>query len=231
MAFNFSPKIVSDGLVLYMDAANPKSYAGSGTVWNDLSRGQNRGTLTNGPTFNSANGGSISFDGVDDYVNMGDKFSINQGTIDFWIKLNVTVDNTSTSINYRPFGKTDAFECRWNKSATFGVVGSLQFDFGQSTSSLISTQSTWSNLIWYNIVFNWNSSINQSNLYIQSTLNNTGTALSITGQTGNFSVGASRGGSQGFINGRMSNFKIYNRALSAQEVQQNFNATRQRFGV
>jgi hypothetical protein len=53
MAYNFSPKIITDGLVLYLDAANTRSYPGSGTVWTDLSRVGNNGTLTNGPTFNS----------------------------------------------------------------------------------------------------------------------------------------------------------------------------------
>ena len=71
MAFNYSPKISTDGLVLCLDAANTKSYSGSGTVWSDLSRGGNNGTLTNGPTFNSGNGGSIVFDGVNDYVDCG----------------------------------------------------------------------------------------------------------------------------------------------------------------
>jgi hypothetical protein len=66
MSFNYSPKIVTDGLVLYLDAANTKSYVSGSTVWNDLSRSGYNGTLTNGPTFNISNGGSISFDGVDD---------------------------------------------------------------------------------------------------------------------------------------------------------------------
>ena len=59
MAFNYSPKIVTDGLVFYLDAANTKSYIGSGTTWTDLSRGDNSGIL-NGAVFNSLNGGSIS---------------------------------------------------------------------------------------------------------------------------------------------------------------------------
>jgi hypothetical protein len=66
------PNIVTDGLVLYLDAANQKSYPGTGTTWNDLSGNGNNGTLVNGPTFNSDNNGSIVFDGVDDYVNFGD---------------------------------------------------------------------------------------------------------------------------------------------------------------
>ena len=71
MAFNYSPKIVTDGLVLCLDAGNPNSYPGSGNTWKDLSRGRNNGTLVNGPTFSGDNGGSIVFDGVDDYTSFG----------------------------------------------------------------------------------------------------------------------------------------------------------------
>jgi hypothetical protein len=66
-----SGKIVTSGLVLALDAADKNSYPGSGTTWTDLSGNGNNGTLVNGPTFSSANGGSIVFDGVDDYVTCG----------------------------------------------------------------------------------------------------------------------------------------------------------------
>jgi hypothetical protein len=66
MAFNYSPKIVTDGLVLYLDAANSKSYVSGSTTWSDLSRGGNNGTLTNGPTYSSAKGGIIILDGSND---------------------------------------------------------------------------------------------------------------------------------------------------------------------
>ena len=68
MAFNYSPKIVTDGLVLYLDAANRYSYPGSGTTWSDISRGGNNGTLVNGPTFSTDGGGSIITDGIDDGI-------------------------------------------------------------------------------------------------------------------------------------------------------------------
>jgi hypothetical protein len=236
MAVSYNPKVVTDGLVLCLDAGNTKSYPGSGTTWTDLSGNGNNGTLVSmdGNNYSSANGGYLDFDGSSDYVNLGDKFSIVSGTIDFWIKLNVTIDSSSTGINYRPFGKSDAFECRFNNTTDFpnvGPVGNMGFDFGIITGPLKSNQTTWLGGTWYNIVFNWNSSTNISNLYVQSILDNTSTAPSITGQTGNFSIGASRGGSLGFINGSISSFKIYNRALAAAEVKQNFNALRGRFGI
>ena len=70
MATNGGPNIIEDGLVFAVDAANKKSYPGSGTTWADLA-GSNNGTLINGPTFDSGNGGSIVFDGTNDYSEMG----------------------------------------------------------------------------------------------------------------------------------------------------------------
>ena len=69
MSLSHSPLIVRDGLVLCLDAANPRSYPKSGTTWSDLA-GANNGTLTNGPTFDADDKGSIVFDGTDDRVDV-----------------------------------------------------------------------------------------------------------------------------------------------------------------
>lgn len=89
MSFNYSPKIVTDGLVLYLDAANTKSYVSGSTIWNDLSRNNFNGSLINTPTFNSQNSGSILFDGVDEYVNLGvvDIGITRDFTISFWANI------------------------------------------------------------------------------------------------------------------------------------------------
>ena len=86
MGIKYNPRVVTDGLVFCVDAASKRSYLGTGTTWTDLA-GSNNGTLTNGPTFSSDNGGSIVFDGSDDYVLLGN--DINLGTsasITVWIK-------------------------------------------------------------------------------------------------------------------------------------------------
>ena len=88
MAFNYSPKVVTDGLVLYLDAANPNSYASGSTSWNDISRGGNNGTLFNGPTFNAGNGGSILFDGIDDFIQCTGSLTVTSATFVSWIKRN-----------------------------------------------------------------------------------------------------------------------------------------------
>ena len=104
MAIKHSPRIVTDGLVLYLDAANTKSYPGSGTTWTDISGKSNNGTLTNGPTFDSGNKGTIVFDGSNDYVSetSGLSDSLLQGdwSISFWANFDVV--NTGNSTNDKP---------------------------------------------------------------------------------------------------------------------------------
>ena len=89
MAFSYSPKIVTDGLVLYLDAENTRSYPGTGTTWSDLSRDGNNGTLTNGPTVDSGNGGSIVFDGSNDYVDFDDILDLSTLSVSMWINCDV----------------------------------------------------------------------------------------------------------------------------------------------
>ncbi len=81
--------IVKDGLVLCLDAAKRDSYSGVGTDWNDISGFRNNGVLTNGPTFNTDNGGSIVFGGLDDYVLVPNiSIGTKTFTIDTWFNIN-----------------------------------------------------------------------------------------------------------------------------------------------
>jgi hypothetical protein len=84
MGLGHSPSIVRDGLVLYLDAANPKSYPGSGTTWFDL-MGSNNGTFINGATHNSNNLGGVLLDGVDDYVSLSNPQTLNPGSNSFTV--------------------------------------------------------------------------------------------------------------------------------------------------
>ena len=90
MAFSYSPKIVTDGLVLYLDATNPYSYVSGSLNWNDLSRSQLSGSLINGPTYNTS--GYVSLDGINDYIDIGNRTTLQMGTGDFtmglWVKMN-----------------------------------------------------------------------------------------------------------------------------------------------
>ena len=224
MAFNFSPKIITDGLVVYLDAANPKSYAGSETVWNDLSGNGVYGTLTNGATFNSENNGSIAFDGVDDFVsgslgiNLPGQITvsawINHDNITAGIKRYVTIINQSIGAGIVIV----------RQSATAGELQFLVRTDGTFKSLLVSNQLDAN--IWYYIVGTWDGTnmIFYKNATEIATSTPGGTMLS-----GNNAYNVSAAAET--MNGKISSIAVYNRALIPQEVLQNFNATRSRYGI
>lgn len=240
MSFHYSPKIIRDSsLVLCLDAANPNSFVSGSTVWRDISKGGYNGTL-NGPTgglpsYNSANGGSVLFDGTDDYLDLGTSFSIpTNGTISFWVKLTNSIVFGVYTGNQRPFGINANFEIRWGGSSTVATDNAyLQADMGFSSTTnggaLQSTTANWSNTTWYNICITYNTSANQCKMYIQSVLEDTKTVVNPALLSGNFYIARSTTG--GYLGGRISNFMFYNRALSDTEVQQNYNALKGRFGL
>jgi len=221
MATAGGPNIIEDGLVLYLDAANTKSYSGTGTAWNDLSGNGNSGTLINGPTFNSDNNGSIVFDGVNDYVNCGNSvvLNVNQFTANFWVYFNVSatkeilIKNNNTNNGIGPFEIYQAgtkIAHRINGSGVTGV-----------TSLVINT--------WNMVTLTYNQV--HKILYlntVQENLTPYTTTLSIS--TGNLTLGA-YGNANYPLNGKVAQLTLYNRALSAAEVLQNYNATKSRFNL
>jgi hypothetical protein len=235
MAFRYSPKIVTDGLVLASDAANHKSYPGSGTTWYDLSGNGNDGTLTNGPTFDGANGGSIVFDGVDDYVDFGNTVG-NFGTSDFTLSAWVKTTSTSRAILAKQVG----YGSRWNGFNFFiDSSGKLQPVIDWSTSRQIGyiTSSTSVNTgNWVHCVFvlngadrtNWKIYINgTSDSFTEGGVDLTGTGIS---NSTLFTLAKREYGSDNLA-GNISLIQIYNRALTPQEISQNYNATKGRFGL
>ncbi len=134
--------IVRTGLVLDLDAAQPLSYGGTGTTWNDLSGNGNNGTLTNGPTYDSSNGGSIVFDGVDDKSTTNITSFGNNTTWEAWV-------NRTTNANaYNMFmGRTlPYFGLRTSEIIFSNTIGGSQ-------QTLNSTGFTPSNNTWYYLAF------------------------------------------------------------------------------
>lgn len=218
MAFAYSPKIVTDGLVLYLDAANPYSYVSGSTAWNDISRGGNNGTLVNGPTFSSANNGSIVFDGTNDLVRINNGNGINIGNIFttfIWVRFN--------SFNTVLLGSNDFADSGYplyvaNLNDLYITAGS-QYT-GINTANLSINQWTYLTVVRNNTSVTWyKNSVNIGTSTLGSSSDN------ILKSIGNYNNG-------GFpLNGNISSTQVYNRALSAQEVQQNYNATKGRFGL
>lgn len=237
MGLYHSPRIVTNGLVLALDAADRNSYPTTGTTWFDLA-GSNNGTLTNGPTFNTGSGGSIVFDGVDDYVNIPNASSLvmtstNQVTVDVWVyAIGDGLSSTREFLNKRNNDGTTfvSYGVSWY-SNDGGVTNSVfsRIGFTDNTVSDLFSSNQNKN-VWFNITETFTGTLHS--LYINGILN---TSASVSGKTikdTNQSVTlGSYNGSTEFVNSRISNAKIYNRALSADEIQQNFNALRGRFGI
>jgi hypothetical protein len=213
--------IIREGLVLYFDAASLNSYPGTGTVWTDLSGNNNTGSLENGPTFSSANGGSIVFDGTNDYVNTG-KTATQLGVYDANYTFDAWVYPTSFGGDKTMFG-TDTSAARQGLHLVFRGATIYQGHYAADFSAGTGTLNAWNN-----ICYTYRQSSGAASIYKNGVLQGSGTISSFIGTT-NILIGRSLGG--GYFIGNGSNYKIYNRVLSATEIQQNYNALKSRFNL
>jgi hypothetical protein len=226
------PDVVENGLVLALDAANSKSYPGSGTTWTDLSGRGNTGTLVNGVGYNSSNLGSLSFDGVNDYVRIPYNSNLNPTniTVSAWIKRNQVV-------NFSHFIGLPINNSTWNPPYMsygveyIGTTDTISFPLGFTDNTFAYTNaSAYGNNRW----FYFAATYDQSNVkvYIDGALITTrAETKTLYNSTADFYLGAINTSSQYPLNGNIAQVSIYNRALTAQEIQQNFNATKLRFGL
>ena len=210
--------IVTGGLVFYVDAGNGDSYPGSGTAWSDLV-GSNDGTLTNGPTYSSANGGSIVFDGVNDYTTVSVPTS-GDTTYCAWFKTNGS--NANKRIIHANTNGQRNFSL--GAGSTSGYVG------GYDGTNQPLTTSTFDDDTWHYAVAVMKT--NDYKVYIDGQNQTLTWGLGTTGNWNNNTtsveyIGRSGGGS--YLNANLAQVKIYNRALSASEVLQNYNALKNRF--
>ena len=220
------PLGVSSGLVLYLDAANARSYPRTGPTWFDRSGNGNNGTLEGGVGYSGSNFGSLTFDGTDDYVQK------TSATANLSAGVTIEVIFKSTDMNSRAqgiiqFNGANNFidfyalgngKLRWE---TFHPVG---------RGVQILSPAALSNNTWYHAVGTYVSGV--SVLYINGNSVISGTDAGGTGNfsssyTGNIIIGQYAG----YLSGNISKVSIYNRALSAAEIQQNYNALRGRYGI
>jgi hypothetical protein len=233
MSSESGPNLITNGLVLCLDAANPLSYKSGATVWNDLTYNISGGTLTNGPTFSSTNGGSIVFDGTDDFVNIGNigDYSTISYTLESFI-----YPEFDSSANGRPFF-TKGLNCSQGEFQVEYGRTSNKFSFLSSFSRIALTSNlTYPKNNWYHVVItrtNNGNSTYTNRLYVNGILDNTTTVSYPTETTnGDLSIGGNNicSNVSDFL-GKITISRIYNRVLSAQEVLQNYNATKSRFGL
>ena len=226
--------IITDGLVLLLDAANSKSYPGTGTTWSDLSRGGNNGTLTNGSTFNSGNGGSIVFGGSNVYVATNYIPTIGTGNITYSVWFKTSTSQTGGLIGIRQSPTT--VQCVLVICNPVGAAGTNLYmsSFDGTIVRAGSTTETYIDNKWYNAVMVHTST--SDTLYVNgvSVKTNTSATQNITVTT-NLLIGCNPNNNTPLsgwaFNGNISNSLVYNRALSSTEISQNFNATRARFGI
>ena len=209
--------IVRDGLVLYLDAkysypgatgTNPDTY-----TWYDMSGNENHGELIGGVGYNAANGGSLVFDGVDDYINAGTpSISVGKITVNAWMRITSgslfqhIVDSAFNSWHLAILNDNRPY---FYNGSTYHT-GAPAINVGQ----------------WYMITGVQGETLD---IYINGVLGQS-IASNINVTTNNVILGAWQSGPRP-LNGNISNTQIYNRALTAAEVQQNFNATRSRFDI
>ena len=240
MATDYNPSIVTDGLELCFDAANTKSYPGSGTTWTDMGSKGIDGTLTNGPTFDSGNIGTISFDGSNDVVDLNSTLSSIAShnlpaSWESWVYFN-TSNNNQVIIG-------NAFNAGGVHIRTTGTSHSpanrIRFLYFQSGGHGTGVDSAVLTAGWYQFVATYNGSgLSHSNfgLYIN------GVAAAVTDptfgspstipQTQNFGIGAIPDeAGQHYWNGKIAIVRVYSKLLSATEVKQNFEAHKGRFGL
>jgi hypothetical protein len=215
--------VVTTGLQLYLDAGNASSYPGSGTTWTDLSGNSRDGTLTNGPTYSATNGGSIVFDGTNDYVQCTGSLTVTAATFVTWIKRNGsqgTYDgilfSRGTNVSGMNFYTSNQLGYHWNNSnTTYNWSSGLTIPDATWCMIAVSVTST------------------AATAYLCQTSGTT-TATNTVGHASSLLDDiklAIDDAAARYFNGNIAIAQLYNIALSAGEVAQNFAADRGRFGV
>ena len=229
------PSIVKNGLVLYLDAANRKSYPGTGTVWNDLTKNKINSTLIAGPTYSSTNGGSLLFDGGTQYINIGVNSNLILGTNDFalelWFKPVSRAQSYPFLLHNQVGGSSFTTNC-WQINDRHGNNPTLAtfwcYNYNAGSSAMLASASVISNGNWYHLVITRIGNI--FSMYLNSVLQSTVTSsISVDGGASTY-YGFNTTGAGGF-NGNSSIIKVYKgKGLTSTEVLQNYNATKSRYG-
>ena len=238
MGVRYNPGIVTDGLVSLFDAADKTSYSGSihGGVlstWTDIA-GSNNGTITNGPTLDTGSGGSLKFDGSNDYVDCGTAaiFQTSSNvTLEVWFKQDSTGAYKAAGIPYddgdvwnTPYVGIHVGTAALNNTANFAInVGGTQQTFNGST---LTTEQ------WHHVVQTYDGTTARG--YVDGSQDATSSSSGTISYSGSpsFIIGQrSKEAAGEYFDGNISIVRFYTKVLSPSQVSQNFNAQRGRFGV
>ena len=220
MGFYRGPNIVTDGLLFAVDPGSARSYPGSGTTTTNIINGAS-GTLTNGVAYVSNNGGAFDFDGSDDYILFPDDTNLNLQTLtmESWSYLNSTgqyaflFEKGLVNTQYSNFFEGSYF--------VFRTMGGGGVDISVVASNMPANA-------WNHIVCTYGSSTKK--IYVNGVQVNSATYTgTIATNTGGPRIGAHSSGY--YLDGEIAVSRVYNKALTAAEVLQNFNAQKSRFGL
>jgi len=229
MAVGYNPRIVTDGLVLALDAGNTKSYPGSGSTWSDLSGNGNDGTLTNGPTYSSDNGGYFSFDGTNDDCDLSNTPQINGNEVTFSV-WNYGIDARSSSIIWLS-GSSGVrmlqVHLPWSNNIVYWDAGNGVSAYDRIQKGVTGDEYQG----WHHWVFTKNATNGTMYVYLDGLLWNSGTGKNLSIGTPDTIRSIGSAGVNNYHKGYISNLQLYKRELSASEIKQNFNALRGRFGI
>ena len=239
------PNYVNDQLVLYVSAGSPNSYYNrptDPTTWKDISRNTNNGTLYNTPTYDSANGGVLIFDGTNEYTDFGTVLPIN-GSSTVSISMWIYVTTNTLKLIFSRYNTSDVTRLADYVGLVNGTTGmtprmyigtTTNYTFWTATSEAVSLNT------WTNLTFTMNGASTDVNCYVN------GANIAVTSTTAGSSpsrfdtekldrrwkiasaIGA--GGTPSYYGLKMGDLLIYNKTLTAAEVLQNYNASKTRFG-
>ena len=225
MKIETTENIVREGIVLYLDAGQKNSYPGSGTTWTDLSGNGNTGTLVNGVGYSASNGGALTFDGFNDYMRIPIFTNTPQSTMTllYWINFTQKGCIAQQSRNYNDSLSEWMFQFDISGKLLFWDFGTIDWGFNFETSN-----TTLSTNIWYQVGFvkNGTSGI----FYLNGVQDGTVTAASNVAYGSNdYVMGFDYRDNNTYFGGKIAQALIYNRALTATEIMQNFQTLRGRF--
>ena len=219
-------KTVSNGLVLHLDAANNKSYPGSGTSWRDLSGYGNNGTTSGTPTFGTSNGGSIVLDGTDDYIAVtcaANTVRPYNSTTLFCVNLPLYSGGQRCIMSYRGYSGGNLYIGK-NSGGIFCYYNELN-----NPAYIVGSITNATNVM---VAVTCDATNNLLGVYINGALAG---SVSRTGWSTSYntaiSLGFDNGGTNEYMLGNMFNFMHYNRVLTSQEIIQNYDTSKSRFGL
>jgi len=225
-----TPPIVTKGLVVFIDAASNLSYISGSTTVRDLSGNGKNGTRVGGTGYSSEYGGVFTFDGVNDTIGFGTGdtfFPLNSFTVDLWFQSKGTVPTTGTFPGL--FGFTYGIRLFPQTTRLEYTVYSASVAYALNTNDSINYRDNGN---WYNVTCQTDATSSQ--IYVNGIFKNS-RAVNWIGSTiypsDGWNLGRDNNNSNYFLTGSIASYKMYNRILTPEEVAQNYNATKARFGL